>query len=57
MRYRELGGSGLTVSVLGLGKADAIESVEVTWPTGVTERFTGVKPDAVAVLKEGAGAR
>jgi hypothetical protein len=41
----------------GLGKADAIESVEVTWPTGLTEQFTGVKPDAVAVLKEGTGAR
>lgn len=40
---------------VGLGTA-AVESVDVRWPGGRRERFTGVVPDGVLLLIEGHGA-
>jgi hypothetical protein len=37
----------------GLGKDPTIDSVTVTWPSGVEESFKGLKPDHFVVLKEG----
>jgi hypothetical protein len=49
------GGSSLQQE-LGLGRAEAIELVEVRWPaTGAVERFAGVGLDRVWRLREGAG--
>ena len=49
------GGSSLQQE-LGLGRAEAIELVEVRWPaTGEVERFAGVGLDRVWRLREGAG--
>ena len=39
----------------GLGKTDKIEWVEIRWPSGLTERFTGLAVDQIHTLKEGAG--
>jgi enediyne biosynthesis protein E4 len=39
----------------GLGAAAKIEWVEVHWPSGLTERFTGLAADAVQTVKEGSG--
>ncbi len=38
----------------GLGKADSAD-VEVSWPSGLVERFAGVKANRFLVLKEGGG--
>ncbi len=39
---------------IGLGRATAIEGVEVTWPaTGATDRFTGVELDRIYRVREG----
>ncbi len=38
----------------GLGAATAVDSVEVRWPTGETEKFSA-KVDQINVLKEGSG--
>ena len=40
----------------GLGAEEKIESVEVRWPGGGKERFTGVSADAQFILREGDGA-
>ena len=40
----------------GLGALAKLDSVEVRWPSGLTERFSNVSIDAINVLKEGAGA-
>ena len=39
----------------GLGTATKIEWVEVRWPSGITERFTGLAVDAIHTVKEGSG--
>ena len=39
----------------GLGLATHIESVEVRWPSGLTERFNDVPVDAIHTLSEGSG--
>jgi hypothetical protein len=40
---------------LGLGKAERVEKVEVTWPSGKAETFEGVAPDGGFLLREGEG--
>lgn len=37
----------------GLGNLEAVDSVEVRWPTGVTETWIGLTADTAAVLIEG----
>jgi hypothetical protein len=39
----------------GLGAATKIESVEVRWPSGLTEKFFNVRIDAINNLQEGSG--
>src|SRR5712692_7231023 len=39
----------------GLGPATKIEWVEVRWPSGITERFTGFAVDTIHTVKEGSG--
>jgi hypothetical protein len=39
----------------GLGAVTKIDSAEVRWPSGLTERFSNVSIDAINVLNEGAG--
>jgi hypothetical protein len=39
----------------GLGAANKVDSVEVRWPSGLTERFSNANVDAMNVLKEGSG--
>jgi hypothetical protein len=39
----------------GLGKTDKIESIEIRWPTGATERFSSARIDQVVTLTEGKG--
>jgi len=39
----------------GLGAAKKLDSVEVRWPSGLTERFREVRLDAINGLKEGSG--
>jgi enediyne biosynthesis protein E4 len=39
----------------GLGTATKAEWVEVRWPSGLIERFTGLAADQIHTLKEGAG--
>ena len=39
----------------GLGKIDKIDSVEIRWPSGLTERFENLAADKIHVLKEGTG--
>jgi enediyne biosynthesis protein E4 len=39
----------------GLGKAESVDRVEVRWPSGLTEKFSALKIDAVQNLKEGSG--
>ncbi len=40
----------------GLGQTDKIDFVEVRWPSGLQERFTGLAVDSIHELKEGMGA-
>ena len=40
----------------GLGQTDKVDFVEVRWPSGLQEHFTGLTVDSVHELKEGAGA-
>jgi hypothetical protein len=37
----------------GLGSNDRADSVEVKWPSGLTERVENVRADQVLVLEEG----
>jgi enediyne biosynthesis protein E4 len=39
----------------GLGAATKIDSVQVRWPSGLTERFENVALDSIQTLKEGSG--
>jgi hypothetical protein len=39
----------------GLGSSDKIDFVDVRWPSGLTERFEGLKVDFIHDLKEGTG--
>ena len=39
----------------GLGQTDRLDWVEVRWPSGLTENFTGTRVDAVQTFKEGSG--
>ena len=39
---------------IGLGVADAVESVTITWPSGATQRFTDVPMDRMVEIREGA---
>lgn len=39
----------------GLGKAEKFDFVEVRWPSGLRERFTGLAVDRIHTLKEGSG--
>jgi hypothetical protein len=41
----------------GLGNVDKIDSVEVRWPCGDKEVFSGVQPDKLQKLAEGSGKR
>ncbi len=41
----------------GLGKAAGLDSVEVLWPSGLVEKFSGVAADKIYVLVEGQGIR
>ena len=38
---------------IGLGSADRIDSVEVTWPSGRVDRYTGLQPGRAYRLREG----
>jgi hypothetical protein len=40
----------------GLGTATKIDSVQVRWPSGLTEQFENVPADAIRDLREGSGA-
>jgi len=39
----------------GLGQTSKIDSVEVRWPSGLTERFSNIPVDSIHELKEGTG--
>ncbi len=39
----------------GLGKAERVDKVDVTWPSGKVEAFEGVAPDGGFLLREGDG--
>src|SRR5256886_15955114 len=39
----------------GLGKRAKIESLEITWPSGQTDKLTTVPIDKIIAVKEGAG--
>jgi enediyne biosynthesis protein E4 len=41
----------------GLGKEAKMDSVEVLWPSGATEKFTGLAADNIYTLVEGQGIR
>ena len=41
----------------GLGKAVGLDSVEVLWPGGAVEKFSGVAADKIYTLIEGQGIR
>jgi len=40
----------------GLGTATKIDSIQIRWPSGVTERFENLSLDSIHTLKEGSGA-
>ena len=39
----------------GLGKRSKIDSLEITWPSGLVEKLTNVPIDKIIAVKEGAG--
>ena len=39
----------------GLGKRNKIDSLEITWPSGLVEKVTTVPIDKIIAVKEGAG--
>src|SRR6266849_3344686 len=39
----------------GLGKRTTIDSLEITWPSGLVEKLTNVPIDKIIAVKEGAG--
>jgi enediyne biosynthesis protein E4 len=40
----------------GLGRNESVEWVEVRWPSGLAEKFTGWQVDGIRNLQEGSGA-
>ena len=40
----------------GLGAATKVESVQIRWPSGLTEQFDNLPADTIHTLKEGSGA-
>jgi hypothetical protein len=40
----------------GLGTADCVDSIEIRWPSGKTDRWTGLAADSAYLLKEGSTA-
>jgi hypothetical protein len=40
----------------GLGRNDKVDWAEVRWPSGLTEKFSGLHVDGIQNLKEGSGA-
>ena len=41
--------------LFGLGKRTKIDSLEITWPSGLVEKLTNVPVDKIIAVKEGAG--
>ena len=39
----------------GLGPATKVDSVEIRWPSGLSERFENVAVDQINTIKEGGG--
>ena len=39
----------------GLGAVAKVDWIEIRWPSGLSERFTGLNVDAIHTLKEGSG--
>jgi hypothetical protein len=39
----------------GLGSAKKLDSVEIRWPSGLTERFDNAAIDQINTVKEGTG--
>src|SRR5262249_24607433 len=39
----------------GLGMATKIDSLEIRWPSGLSEKFDGIAVDGIRVVKEGFG--
>jgi hypothetical protein len=39
----------------GLGSASKLDSMQVRWPSGLTEKFDGLAVDKIHTLKEGSG--
>jgi enediyne biosynthesis protein E4 len=40
----------------GLGRAEAVDLIEVKWPTTqVVERFAGIKANQILTIREGGG--
>jgi enediyne biosynthesis protein E4 len=39
----------------GLGAANKIDSVEIRWPSGLTERFENLVVDTIHTVREGSG--
>jgi len=39
----------------GLGKETKVDSVEVRWPSGLTERFENLSVNQINTVKEGSG--
>jgi hypothetical protein len=39
----------------GLGQAARVDRLEVRWPNGLEEQWTGLAPNAIVTLKEGTG--
>jgi len=39
----------------GLGSSIKVDSVQIRWPSGLTERFENLPVDSIQTLKEGSG--
>jgi hypothetical protein len=39
----------------GLGKRKSIESLEITWPSGIVDKLTNVPINQIITVKEGTG--
>jgi hypothetical protein len=38
----------------GIGRSTALKVLEIQWPSGIVQRFTGVKPDRIFFAREAA---
>ena len=60
-QIREVQGGGSYLSQndlrvhVGLGAASVVDRIEVRWPNGLEETWTGVTPDRLLTLREGEG--